>query len=96
MRRGRRVPACTHIYQHGVGEARPHTAVVAADACRVAPAGVEAVVLDRLPVRQAGQALEDITTATTGGGTERRPLSEKSSEENWSGKSLSRSRRSTE
>ena len=59
MRRdARRPPAWRACRPPRCGRSSRSPAVVAADACRVAPAGVEGVVLDGLLARQAGEALE--------------------------------------
>jgi len=50
--------ACPHVDQHGVGELLPVPVVVAPDAGRVTPAGVEGETLHRLAVRQALEALQ--------------------------------------
>ena len=50
--------AFAHVDEHGVGEARPSGAVIAADAGRVTPAVVEAVALGRLAVRETFETLE--------------------------------------
>ena len=50
--------ALAHVDEDGVGEVRPALGVIASDAGRVAPAGVEAVALDRLAIRETFEALE--------------------------------------
>jgi hypothetical protein len=45
-----------HVNEHGVRKADPSVGVVATDAGGVAPAVIEAVMLDRLTVRETLQA----------------------------------------